>query len=195
MKIQSPAMRYILEDPKHKQKAAKEVERLTEVLRGYEEEERLPRILQMVEQYNQKGKIKNKITCSAGCFACCQVPVGATDLEVDFALQAAKKKNVDINLEALKMQINNIKNIEFWNDETNPFKDCVFLKEKKCSIYEERPLACRLHLVSSDPKQCNHDTKKVIILSSEILVTALMNVQKAGHFSALLFNKLTRPAQ
>lgn len=39
---------------------------------------------------------------------------------------------------------------------------CPFLEEESCSIYEERPIACREYLVTSDPALCSAPTPKTI---------------------------------
>lgn len=37
---------------------------------------------------------------------------------------------------------------------------CCFLESGKCAAYEARPIACRLHLVSSDPCHCSSATHR-----------------------------------
>jgi len=38
-----------------------------------------------------------------------------------------------------------------WMEGARP---CVFLGDNRCSIYEKRPIHCRVHLVVSDPERC-----------------------------------------
>lgn len=40
--------------------------------------------------------------------------------------------------------------------------DCPFLEGGACSIYAERPLACREYLVTSDPRHCTAPTSAVV---------------------------------
>lgn len=39
---------------------------------------------------------------------------------------------------------------------------CPFLEDESCSIYEERPIACREYLVTSDPAHCAEPTPETI---------------------------------
>ena len=47
----------------------------------------------------------------------------------------------------------------------NQNRTCAFLNKisGKCSIYEVRPLACRLHLVVSPAEDCDHPSNKKIL--------------------------------
>ena len=40
--------------------------------------------------------------------------------------------------------------------------DCPFLEDRSCSIYAERPLACREYLVTNDPTSCEDPTGTTI---------------------------------
>ena len=42
--------------------------------------------------------------------------------------------------------------------------DCPFLKDHRCSIYEERPLACRVQAVSSHPRECGRGPAGEVVL-------------------------------
>ena len=40
---------------------------------------------------------------------------------------------------------------------------CPFLEEESCSIYEERPIACREYLVTSPPAACAEPTAETVV--------------------------------
>lgn len=119
------------------------------------------------------------ISCRKGCAACCRmlVPLSAPEA---FALQAAierlpteRQNHLLARLDAAKLRL---QESHIWDhlqavsesltpptDETlEPLNEayyalrlpCPFLEEEQCSIYEERPAACRELLVTSPAEFC-----------------------------------------
>lgn len=89
--------------------------------------------------------------CQVGCSGCCGVEVHLGRVEADLIYSKHKDK-IEKNLDKLK-RLSKYTNIERMK---LPFDDraCAFLEDNKCSIYNERPLACRRYFVRSDPKLC-----------------------------------------
>lgn len=82
--------------------------------------------------------------CKAGCSHCCHTPVALTQQEAHLIGEL-------IGREPLKPQLGPVlrPKVASYN---NP---CVFLKEGRCSIYEARPLSCRLLFnMDTDPLLC-----------------------------------------
>lgn len=98
---------------------------------------------------------KEKSSCKMGCSACCHYHVDSQDIEVQIILAWCKKHNVTIDKEYLQEQ-SKWKTKDLFNHPTH--SACVFLKDRKCSIYDVRPLACRNYFVFSNPDYC--DAKK-----------------------------------
>src|SRR5690606_34224108 len=63
--------------------------------------------------------------CKKGCNHCCHYEIAITDLEVEYIRSKVK-----------------VKKLKF----INAGKECPFLKNGICSIYEVRPFICRRHL-------------------------------------------------
>lgn len=80
-------------------------------------------------------KYKNYICCSAGCSSCCEK--GDYPLS-DLELKALMKGYASLDSESKIVVQNNIKNMERGGV-------CPFLLNNLCSIYEYRPIVCRIH--------------------------------------------------
>ncbi|MHC4552281.1 MAG: YkgJ family cysteine cluster protein [Planctomycetota bacterium] len=115
----------------------------------------------------QQTETGQPVTCSKGCGACCNYLVAISLPEVDYlhqtlslmdsgfhrsilasCLDAAQAilDNKNINEES------NLQEINRWYGQLN--LACPFLSDGKCDIYAHRPLVCREHLVTSQPKLC-----------------------------------------
>ena len=98
------------------------------------------------------------IDCKRGCSWCCHQPVFALDYELDY-LKVAVEKSFDtetisdIQEKAKQKQakMGTLKGDELMNAK----HPCPLLKDNTCSVYEARPMACRIYL-SSDVKSCVH---------------------------------------
>jgi hypothetical protein len=97
------------------------------------------------------------IACKKGCSWCCYKQVGVSPLQVFLIAEHLKNKRIKIYLEDIKSRLTALDQIT--NDLTSEARlaaqlPCAFLVENSCSIYEVRPLACRvatlLMLISVD---------------------------------------------
>lgn len=101
------------------------------------------------------------IQCKKGCSACCKQ---AVTLSVPEALAMLEPLLYDpmrrlwyLNTvypkvaKQAKMCLFDQVNVQTWFEREIA---CVFLKDDRCAIYENRPAACRVHMVVSDPAQC-----------------------------------------
>jgi uncharacterized protein len=72
--------------------------------------------------------------CKRGCSHCCHIPVGVTATEA-----AVIGKRIGVEPAKVKHRT------DFGNDPWGYAHPCVFLKNGECSIYDDRPTACRIH--------------------------------------------------
>jgi Fe-S-cluster containining protein len=115
------------------------------------------------------------VSCKAGCSACCNqlVPVGAVEAHMIAALvdrlPEPRRQTVRSRFAAAEARLAAWEHRADLDDVDRPpgkatyqigadyfrFRiACPFLEDDTCSIYAERPLACREHLVTSPAAQC-----------------------------------------
>lgn len=84
--------------------------------------------------------------CKGGCSYCCHIAATVTETEAHIIGKVVGRKPVK-----LSGGVNSEETREKWHG-----TPCTFLKGGRCSIYEVRPLACRLHVSLADtPFFCN----------------------------------------
>ncbi len=118
---------------------------------------------------------KQKSCCKVGCSFCCYQTIEVINIEVN-EIKNFLLNNID---EETKSKIReNLKEYFLFFDENTPnntvleaydliinFKDisltkktkCPLLIDNKCSIYESRPIACRIHIVEENPSLCEKE--------------------------------------
>ncbi|WP_455233495.1 YkgJ family cysteine cluster protein [Geopseudomonas aromaticivorans] len=99
-------------------------------------------------KYNRLRKLADRIgaaaaphaACQKGCSACCSIAVVISSYEADLIGKAIGRRPAPLTPEA--------------NPQTAQDRyfgsPCPFLKKGACSIYAERPIACRLHVNLAD---------------------------------------------
>lgn len=92
---------------------------------------KLRRIYVLMDEISQARS--NYVACSNGCADCCRINITITKLEASQLSQASGRTAADV-VQSKEHLIN-----EFWG---NP---CPFLVNDSCSVYDDRPLACRMH--------------------------------------------------
>lgn len=101
--------------------------------RGMKKVEVVRRLRRMAEEFSQVGKRFS--ACSGNCTHCCHIPVGLYETEARVIGKAIGREPERAQHDPLLSE--------------RPYgydRACPFLKEGRCSIYEHRPLACRLQL-------------------------------------------------
>ncbi len=127
----------------------------------------------------------HKISCKAGCGACCRqlVPISEhearaiSDMVLNFpeprrtqVLLRFREANIRLDEAGLRKKIENLHLIEDSEERVRIGMDyfrmgvpCPFLEDESCSIHPVRPMACREYLVTSDAEFCkNPGSGKVV---------------------------------
>lgn len=135
---------------------------------------------------------KKEIQCKPGCTACCFIDVDVSGDEAAVIIDYCRENNIEIDREYLTKQTT------AGRKSYSDLSRCVFLKENLCSIYPVRPIACRKHWVKTDPALC--DFSKNIVnrvdgyfdVNTEILASAILNVDEAGPLEKALLSALDK---
>lgn len=125
-----------------------------------------------IDLTERKGK---KISCKAGCGACCKQPVPVTLLEAEYLnrliMNMPEKQQQKVRAgfaHTIKTvtEAGLLEDLENISDLATEQKrrlakeyfelglECPFLENQSCGIYQHRPLQCREFLVTSDPRFC-----------------------------------------
>lgn len=134
-----------------------------EIMKVPEGPARARKLHEMVEQEIQQGA-EIEVSCQKGCSACCHMEVEITNYEARI-LVARLHDGREIDFERLEKQSQRELQDKAWRlgrrEATNR---CVFLnKEEACGIYEERPVMCRRHSVTSPAKNCEDIELSVVL--------------------------------
>ena len=106
---------------------------------------RLKEVLNTADQiFDQAGKFA---ACARGCGHCCHVSVPITQFE-------ARYMGDNLGIAPIELK----KTIKHELSEYGSHTPCPFLKQGECSIYEFRPLTCRMHMnFDVDNYWCLHE--------------------------------------
>lgn len=135
---------------------------------------------------------KKDLQCKTGCTACCFIDIESSSDEAAVIVNYCKENNIEIDYEYLSKQA------AVGRKTYTDLSRCVFLKDDLCSIYPVRPVACRKHWVKTDPALC--DFSKNIVnkvggyfdVNTEILASAMLNVDETGSFEKVLLRELDK---
>ena len=98
---------------------------------------------------------KIPVSCFKGCSACCHLEVEITNYESQILASKAKEKSIDS--ERLARQSQRKLQDKIWKKgKSDQDNRCVFLgSDEACGIYEDRPVMCRRHSVTSPAVNCS----------------------------------------
>jgi len=122
---------------------------------------RARKLQELVEEEIRKNS-KFPSTCSKGCSACCHLEVEITNYESEILTELLENGH-PIDKDRLKSQSRRELQDPVWkNGVRNVENQCVFLgADKACSIYDQRPVMCRRHAVTSAPINCELPDGKI----------------------------------
>lgn len=109
--------------------------------------------------------------CHAGCACCCLVRVEATEPEI-FRIARELRLRPPAQIAIL---VERLRNRAATADEVSSRRDCAFLEDCLCSIYEVRPAVCRrAHSLSAE--RCHSFAPEIpqnldMLLRAEVLIT------------------------
>lgn len=124
-----------------------------------------------------------KVSCKAGCGACCRQLVPISEMEArrlaQVVLEAPEERRTEIlnRFEEARRRLQDagllekVRSPETMTAEQRKglgleyFRQgipCPFLEEESCSIYAERPIACREYLVTSPAENCANPTAETV---------------------------------
>lgn len=123
-----------------------------------------------IDHYTGECKPISCVGCRSG--DCCRQELRCLESEMDKLADLAIQKGVD--LDKLKNQA---------LDWDNSDKTCVFLENGQCGIYEDRPLVCRRHLVTSPRENCKAgcDKKTNVVYTVEMEERLAELLKQDGH--------------
>lgn len=190
----------LMENPENQET----IEQILKLVNGYTDQLRNLRIQNRIEATKEVYKAidgffdaapegnKKDIQCKAGCTACCFIDIDVSIDEAAVINNYCRENGIEIDRDYL------IRQAAVGRKSFSDLSKCVFLKDNLCSIYPVRPIACRKHWVKTDPALC--DFSKNIInqvggyfdINTEILASAVLNVEEAGPFEKIMLNELNK---
>ena len=105
-----------------------------------------------------------EVSCKKGCSACCHMEVEVTNYEAEI-LNEVVRNGYAIDRKRLQAQSQRTLQDKAWREGMrNSNNPCVFLDgEGSCGIYENRPVMCRRHSVTSPAKHCETLDATIVI--------------------------------
>jgi Fe-S-cluster containining protein len=125
------------------------------------------------------------VRCRRGCAHCCRIRVDVTADEADLLAELVRAGRAHPDRARLDLQ-RDWSTPEAFHGRPRAEADCVFLGEDgACTVYEDRPSACRALLVASDPVFCREADQATRVLAIinphlELVVSAARTLDAAG---------------
>ena len=137
-----------------------------------------------------------RVTCQAGCSACCRLRVDVIEQEAKLAVAAAADVGWQIDVDRLRRQAP-VVDFDEWRALPAEARTCVFLTSAGlCAIYEHRPTACRKYMVVNDPADCDtvlkpgNEVLQLVAPIAEIAFSAALGTFKAGSLPAMVLAEI-----
>ncbi|TNF27010.1 MAG: YkgJ family cysteine cluster protein [Deltaproteobacteria bacterium] len=127
--------------------------------------ERIQWVRNEVDRFLEESTSESK--CLKGCHFCCFHPIALSTIE----MKDIQKERVDPEFQRLKKQKEHFEN---QTDISYEDRACIYLKEGECSVYDKRPLICRLTHVSSNPEDCHFENDQKPIQHLPVTKAALV---------------------
>jgi Fe-S-cluster containining protein len=165
-----------------------------------------------VEISEKQGK---KVSCQAGCGACCRQPVPLTETET-YQIAELVEKMEEPRRSQVKARfdeaVRHFHEIE-WFEQMDNYAEltikerqelvmkyfyegvpCPFLENESCSIHPDRPLSCREYLVTNPAENCRRPTAETIQMIDPLLKFSqtLRHVSISENMAKLNFVPLVR---
>lgn len=141
----------------------------------------------VVDKIIDKSKLKEKTSCNSSCSFCCHDTIYVSHDEGEHIKNVIKEKGIVPNADRINKQKHANPNMK-WIDKACPLLSQENEKgERLCSIYEDRPLICRTHNSTEEPKFCDRKTYpgrstgelKIVLLES-VVMSSMISGNKPG---------------
>jgi len=156
--------------------------RLLSVPSGTERGDLLHRLMEQT----QSAAAGVSVSCRKGCASCCHYEVEITEDEAA-VLAGIVRSGMAIDHSRLRVQAARERKGAEWNEVLRPDNRCAFLGEDGgCRVYEQRPSACRRHLVTSPADACSTPGQPIApveVFMTEILLSAAFSLDGVRHAS------------
>jgi len=125
--------------------------------------ERARKLQELVDEEISLGS-EIEVSCKKGCSACCHLEVEITTYEAEI-LRGRISSGFKVDQARLQQQEARALQDPAWREGMKNLDNrCVFLNgEGACGIYEDRPVMCRRHSVTSPAKNCESIEAGVVI--------------------------------
>lgn len=155
-----------------------------------------------VDAFLREGQIQSRntaqsIRCVETCAHCCHLPVAIATCEAEELVAVAVAKGLVLDRSRLTRQAS-WQTDEEWVVHGAEERRCVFLgPDRRCQVYEHRPLSCRKYFSTSPPDLCDTDRypKQSIAIwfdmYAELLTTAAMTHFDVGYLPQLVLRVLS----
>jgi len=110
-----------------------------------------------VDEALAKTGLIEKASCNSSCSFCCHDIIIVSHDEGAYIKKVIAEKGIVPNADRLNKQKRMNPNIKWIDKACSLLLDEDESGQRKCSIYEDRPLICRTHNSTEDPKFCNKD--------------------------------------
>lgn len=121
----------------------------------------MDQIHNVIEQWLELHIPPQKRSCMKGCSACCyNNPHGITTFDL-WVLYHREILQLQKHIETFKNNLERYNSLQHIDRETQQISwiktqtPCPFLENQNCSIYANRPLACRIHISTLLPEYCH----------------------------------------
>lgn len=150
--------------------------------------------------FTRKPDMKKRVTCfTCTKSGCCHTNVDITEDEakllvekyshlIDHALLEIQGSVFDANTTA-----GHEEKIDEWGKLSFEDRKCIFLKDDRCQVYEDRPFACRKWFVAQEDYTCddyNGGGLIQVVENAEVIASAAYQVQKSGRLPNMVKKEL-----
>ncbi len=135
-------------------------------------------------------------SCRQGCFACCGQHILATSVEARTVAEYLRREFTAAEIRALRKRTRRWhhwdrrrlqpENTRSWDEEDS--LPCPLLVGGICTVYPVRPLTCRTHFVSTDPRFCRPGNDPKGSGGTPLSLSSV--VMAAGPFSAAIRTRI-----
>ena len=143
-----------------------------EYIKNYGEDKAIKEIHRVIDKTQKKIEIDKKTSCHLGCSLCCHDEITLSKTEANYLKPLLKKTKRN-------KKILNRQNSRGFKNLTWAEKQCSLLKNGRCSIYNNRPIVCRLHNSSDEPQECEINMGKG---HQQVYVLELVALEMALYF-------------